>query len=165
MVPGKIKLYVLLWFVLEVAVFVGIGWAIGFGYALIILLAPIVLGVILIKSSSGAKLSLNQQDMMMQLMSNPNGLKSIGLMLVSILFIIPGILLSIIGLVLWIPKVRAMALSYVMAKGMQALSRNMFQGPKAASNDADVDHSWPEGVLDDVIEGESEEIKSDDKPK
>jgi len=90
--------------VLEIIVFILVGFAIGFGWAILLILISMLIGFLLIKRQGVA--------MMMQMQRSPQSsaaqmqqmMDSSVWLLSGILFIIPGFITSLIGLMCLIPN-------------------------------------------------------------
>ena len=95
---------VLLYFVVELAVLVGLTWSIGLGWTLLILVASSALGVALAGSQVRRQLARLQG-----MSSNPQGTMADSMLVAlgTLLVFIPGLVTSVVGALMLLPPTRS----------------------------------------------------------
>lgn len=107
----------------EIAAFAGLVWAIGFWWTLLLTLAAIVVGFALLRRQGAkvfAEMRLAQADPTAAARSLTDAaLLAFG----TVLFFVPGLVTTVIGILLMLPPVRALARPAVAAVGARRMAR------------------------------------------
>ncbi|GAA1904802.1 MAG: FxsA family protein [Williamsia herbipolensis] len=107
----------------EVAAFVGLVYAIGFWWTLLLTLAAIVLGVAVLRRQGArifAEMRLAQSDPGAAARSLTDAAL---LAFATVLFFVPGLVTTVVGILLMLPPVRALARPAVAAVGARRMTR------------------------------------------
>ena len=151
---ARIKLFGAIYFAIEVIIFVLIGLVIGFGWAILLILAPIVIGGYLLKSHAQALLQAQRTSNvgMSAMLPALSMLGKMGQIIIGILLVIPGFLTTIVAGLMMITPLRKWAINFFM---MKVLSKALFKGahPSFKQRPAN-DQTTKESIDGEVIEGE-----------
>lgn len=144
---------ILLWPLVEIALFVVIGGAIGLWWTLLVVIGSALLGIVLLRRLGLSTASRLRGEM--GRMRDPLGTAGDGALraLAAVLLILPGFLTDGLGVVLLFPPVRA-ALVRIMAQRMTVVSMRSDQ-PARRSDGIVIDGEFVEVDQADVQEGPS----------
>lgn len=107
----------------EIAAFAGLVWAIGFWWTLLLTLAAIVVGFALLRRQ-GAKVFAEMRLAQADPTAAAQSLTDAALLaFATVLFFVPGLVTTAVGILLMLPPVRALARPAVAAVGARRMAR------------------------------------------
>lgn len=138
----------------EIAAFVGLVYAIGFWWTLLLTLGAIVLGFALLRRQ-GAKIFAEMRLAQADPGAAARSLTDAALLaFATVLFFIPGLVTTVVGILLMLPPVRALARPAVAAVGARRMTRVVDRfGPMAGGGvtviDGEVVDPYPPTTVSD----------------
>jgi UPF0716 protein FxsA len=123
-----IKWGILCWIALEIVAIVWVADLIGLGWTLLLILAGIVIGGMLLRSEGFRTMNLTMAKMRQGKQLEPADLAETPfVMLSAILFIIPGFITDVFGLLFFISPLRARILRFISKKLSARQAQNTHQ--------------------------------------
>lgn len=144
--------------IIEIALFIQVGGAIGLGPTLLIVILTAVLGTFVMRNQS--RLAMGQLRHSFQNLSDPTEPLAHGAMILfaGALLLTPGFFTDAIGFSLLIPRVRISAFNYIRSR----VSVTQFQmGPGPQGFRGHAPHQPGAGMSGDTIDGEYHEVTPD----
>ena len=137
---------------IEIALFITIGGAIGLGWTLLIVLATAMIGANLVRSQGAQEMNKLRQSF--QTMQDPSEPLAAGAMILfaGALLLTPGFFTDTVGFALLIPQVRAAVFKFAKSRvKVQSFSYGQTAQPQQSTDS-------------DVIDGEFEHVDPDKRP-
>lgn len=137
---------------IEIALFIQIGGAIGLGWTLLTVVVTALLGTVLVRNQGA--LALGQVRTSFNEMRDPTEPLAHGAMILfsGALLLTPGFFTDAVGFLLLVPAVRASAFRFIRARVKVHTVRSGDQQPRRP-------HGYPGRQSGDVIDGEFTEVK------
>ena len=104
-----------LWPIAEIIVFIIVGYFIGFGWAILLLITTSVLGILLLRNQALTVLHRNPEKM--PLLMNDMFSKSL-ILLSGMLLLIPGFITDVLGLLCLIPFIRKAIIRWLIKRSL-----------------------------------------------
>lgn len=112
---------ILIWIIFEILIFIAIAKWLGIWVAVLIIVVPMIIGGILLRSV-GMSNAQNMQKMQMKMMSGGNPLasmmKMMGIMMGGVLLLVPGFLTTLLAMFLLLPLTRMGLATWLMKRKM-----------------------------------------------
>lgn len=124
---------ILIWIIFEVLIFIAIAKWLGIWVAILLIVIPMIIGGILLRSVGMSNNPQNLQKMQMKMMSGGNPMlsmmKMMGLMMGGMLLLIPGFITTFVAILLLLPFTRMGVATWLMKRrALQSAFSSKMQG-------------------------------------
>lgn len=130
----KLPLFIRYWWVIELIVFILVGYVIGYGWAFLIIILSCVLGLLMIGGQARRIAKMMKSEPMSGAFMAMNVINSSFIFVSGLFFLIPGFLTDILALICLIPAIRIAMVNKMMAHSMKGFTQG-FTTQSTAAND------------------------------
>lgn len=130
---GKIPFVLRFWWLWEVVTFILIGLAIGFGWAILILMLGSLFGFLLIRGQGISMMKQVKSEPIQGAFALMNAIENSFIILSGFLFLIPGFITDFIGIICLVPAIRRRLIRKLLGFNLKDFTRPAANQPTQAT--------------------------------